>query len=146
MNVEICIDENCSQPRMVIYTREITPEIAELVTRLSDMQPAYVIGYQDDKLEILPPETILRVYADQQKVFAQTESGIFTLRHRLYEVEEMIRQPYFIRISNSEIVNFKKVRQLDLSLAGTICLYFYSGQKSFVSRRYMQKIKAYLGL
>lgn len=146
MKVEILIDENCAQPRLVIHTREITPEVSAMVARLSDSQPAYLVGYQEDKLEILQPETILRIYADQQKVFAQTEAGTYTLRQRLYEVEEMLQQPYLIRISNSEIVNIKKVKNLDLSLAGTICLYFRTGEKSFVSRRYMAKIKTYLGL
>lgn len=146
MKLEIIIDEQSEQPRLVIYTREITPEINDLVARLSDAQPTHLIGYQEDRLELLQPEALLRIYADQQKVFAQTENGLYTLRLRLYEVEQRLTQPYFIRISNSEMVNFKKVRQLDMSLTGTICLYFHSGEKSFVSRRYMAKIKSYLGI
>ncbi|MBI4928307.1 MAG: LytTR family transcriptional regulator [Anaerolineae bacterium] len=146
MKLEIIIDEQSEQPRLVIYTREITPEINDLVVRLSDAQPTHLIGYQEDRLELLQPEALLRIYADQQKVFAQTENGLYTLRLRLYEVEQRLTQPYFIRISNSEMVNFKKVRQLDMSLTGTICLYFHSGEKSFVSRRYMAKIKSYLGI
>lgn len=146
MKVEIVIDGRCLEPRAVIYTREITPEINELVQSFSETQPGYLIGYKEEKLEILQPDSILRIYADQQKVFAQTESDIFSLRLRLYEVEERLYQSHFIRISNSEIVNFRKVKNLDLSLAGTICLYFQTGLKTFVSRRYVGKIKAYLGI
>lgn len=146
MKVEIVLDERCAEPKLVIYTRELSPEINELVKTLAEVQPNYLIGYHGDRLEILQPETILRIYADQQKVFAQTEGGTFTLRLRLYEVEEKLNQAYFIRISNSEIVNFTKVKNLDLSLTGTICLYFQTGLKTFVSRRYVSKIKAHLGL
>ena len=146
MNVEIIIDEQCAEARLVIYTREITAEINELVKWFSDAQPLYLIGYKDDRLEILPPEALIRIYADQQKVFAQADHGIFSLRQRLYEIEDKLYQAHFVRISNSEIVNFKKVKNLDISLAGTICLYFQNGVKTFVSRRYVAKIKTYLGI
>ncbi len=149
MNIEIRIDENCAEPKLVIYTREITPAVNDLVRKLSELPAApagNLIGYQDERLEILHPESIIRVYADQQKVFAQTETGTFALRLRLYEVEEKLPPVHFIRISNSEIVNFRKVKNLDMSLTGTICLYFHLGGKSFVSRRYVSKIKTYLGI
>lgn len=146
LKVEIIIDEHYPEPRLVITTREITPELHALLESLNASQPGHLIGYSGERLEILQPEAILRIYADQQKVFAQTETDIFLLRARLYEIEERLRQPHFIRISNSEIVNFRKVKNLDLSLSGTICLYFHSGLKTFVSRRYMGKIKSYLGL
>lgn len=149
LKIEIRIDEACAEPRLVIFTREVTPEINELVRKFTDLPAAtagYLIGYQDERLEILQPESIIRVYADQQKVFAQTEAGIYVLRMRLYEVEEKLSPAHFIRISNAEIVNFRKVKNLDMSLTGTICLNFQTGGKSFVSRRYIGKIKSYLGI
>lgn len=51
-----------------------------------------------------------------------------------------------IRISNSEIVNLKKVKNLDLSFVGTICMELSNGDVSYVSRRYVSKIKRLLGL
>jgi DNA-binding LytR/AlgR family response regulator len=38
------------------------------------------------------------------------------------------------------------VKSLDLSIAGTITMKFDTGEKSFVSRRYVEKIKNYLGI
>ena len=52
----------------------------------------------------------------------------------------------FVRISNSEIVNLKKVKSLDLSFVGTICMELSNGTVSYVSRRYVSKIKKVLGL
>lgn len=146
MKVEIIIDENCLEARLVVFTREITPEINELVKKVSEPQPSLLIGYKDDRLEILQPETVMRIYADQQKVFAQTDTDTFSLRIRLYEVEEKLNLFHFIRISNSEIVNFRKVKNLDMGFNGTICIVFQSGARSYVSRRYVAKIKTYLGL
>ena len=51
-----------------------------------------------------------------------------------------------MRISNSEIVNLKKVRGFDLSFAGTICVSLSDGSVTYVSRRYVSKIKQVLGI
>ena len=52
----------------------------------------------------------------------------------------------FVRISNSEIINLKKVKSFDLSFAGTICVTLSNGQTTYVSRRYVSKIKQVLGM
>ena len=47
----------------------------------------------------------------------------------------------FIRISNTDIVNFSKVTKLDMSLTGIVGVSFTNGKEAIVSRRYMSKIK-----
>ena len=146
MRVEIKLEDDCEQPRVVIYAKELTPDVQALAQRLTDLEPGRLVGYQDDQLYLLQPAEVLRVYAEQQRVFAQTEEAVYTLRLRLYEVEERLRGAHFLRVSNSELVNFQKVRSLDLSYSGTICIRLNGGVVSYVSRRYVSKIKQYLGI
>lgn len=47
---------------------------------------------------------------------------------------------------NSEIINLKKVKSFDLSFAGTVCVEFLNGTVTYVSRRYVPKIKKILGV
>lgn len=89
------------------------------------------------------------IYSVNKKVYAQTKDAIFEIKQRLYEIEELIPQlgsDKFIRISNSEIVNFDFVEKFDMSLTGTIGLHFKNGERTFVSRRYVKKICTSLGL
>ncbi|MDE5616672.1 MAG: LytTR family transcriptional regulator, partial [Clostridia bacterium] len=51
-----------------------------------------------------------------------------------------------VRISNSEIINLKFVKKFDLSFNGTICVLFSNGSVTYVSRRYVSKIKNTLGI
>ncbi len=146
MQVEILLEDGCEQPHVVIYAKALTPDIQELAQRLTDLQPGRLVGYQGDQLFLLQPADIIRVYAEQQKVFAQTEGESYTLRLRLYEAEERLRGAHFLRVSNSELVNFQKVRSLDLSYSGTICMRLSGGIVSYVSRRYVSKIKQFLGI
>ena len=47
----------------------------------------------------------------------------------------------FVRISNSEIVNSGHIDRLDMSLTGTIKMCMENGDETYVSRRYVSKIK-----
>ena len=62
------------------------------------------------------------------------------------KVEVKLDRHTFVRISNSEIINLKKVTALDLTLSGTIKMTLQGGTVCRVSRRYVKKIKEALEL
>lgn len=126
--------------------QSMTEDVKRIVDLLSAETPQLLAGFRNDQLEILDPAKVLRLYAQQGKVIAVTESGEYTLRQRLYELEEKLEKDGFIRISNSEIINLKKAKNFDLSLAGSICVRLSDGTITYVSRRYVSKIKQLLGI
>ncbi len=146
MQIEIKIDKNCIEPKIVIMAQSMTEDVKRIVELLSAETPQLLAGFRNDQLEILDPAKVLRLYAQQGKVIAVTESGEYTLRQRLYELEEKLEKDGFIRISNSEIINLKKAKNFDLSLAGSICVRLSDGTITYVSRRYVSKIKQLLGI
>ena len=146
MKIEVKIDDSCTEPRVIVLTDRMTDEVSAIVRRLSGEQTGVVTGMRDELLEIIEPQDICRIYAASGKVFAVTERGEYTMRQRLYELEERLESRRFIRISNSEIINLKKVRCFDLSATGTICVSLSNGETAYVSRRYVSKIKQVLGI
>ncbi len=146
MKVEINLDPACGEPKVVVHTDRITPEINALVETLAAAPKSSLLGYREAEVVILALDEIVRIYALEQRVFAQYNGVDYALRQRLYEVEQLCQGSPLVRISNAEIVNFKKVKSLDFSMAGTIMLNLDSGQHTFVSRRYLPKIRNYLGL
>ena len=79
-------------------------------------------------------------------MYAEAADGAYALRMRLYEAEQRLAGRAFVRISNSEMINLKKVKGFDLSFAGTIRVSLSSGTVTYVSRRYVSKIKQLLGI
>ncbi len=146
MKIEVRIDEKCKEPKIVVMTDKMTDEINALVKRLSEEQPQVIAGFKDDTVEVLEPSDIYRVFATSGKVLAETSHGKYTLRLRLYEMEQRLDNRSFVRISNSDIINLKKVKSFDLSFAGTICIRLSNGTVTYVSRRSVAKIKQLLGL
>lgn len=144
MQIEIEIDSSCREPKLIIVTNQMTEEIQELVKRLET--PQVISGIKDGRLKVLDQSELIRIYAGSGKVFAVTHQGEYMVRLRLYEMEERLDKQTFVRISNSEIVNLKKVKGFDLSFSGTICVELIDGTVTYVSRRYVAKIKKVLGI
>ena len=72
MKVEIQIDAACQEPKVIVQTASMTPQVERLLERLRD-EPAQVLtGSRDGRLEVLHPQRILRVYASAGKVYAAT--------------------------------------------------------------------------
>ena len=94
----------------------------------------------------IPENEIIRFYSEDKGVLIEAESGVFSVRERLYELEERFQGTKIVRVSNSEIVNLYKIQEIDLSFTGTIKFSMYSGSTVYVSRRYVKKIKKVLGL
>ena len=121
-------------------------DFRDLVRRLAQDAPQVVVGFREEEAVLLAEDEIQRVLTEGGKVFAETADGRFALRLRLYELEERLDAKKFVRISNAEIVNLSWIRGFDLSFAGTICVRLKSGAVTYVSRRYVAKIKQVLGL
>ena len=146
MKVEIKIDSSYTDPKIIILTASMTDDVSNIVKKLSEDVSQIISGYKDEKIEILEQTDLIQIYANSGKVFAVTSKGKYVLRLRLYELENRLPSNQFIRISNSEIINLKKVNNFDLSFTGTICVKLSNGVTTYASRRYVPKLKKILGI
>lgn len=144
MKIEIKIDPNCIEPIIKIQTKQMNNETLELVRKLETIESNKLIVYWNEEIYMLEINDIETIYSSQGKVFVKTNDNEYVSKKKLYELEENIRKSSFIRVSNSEIINFNKVRKLDLSIRGTIKISFNSGYVTYASRRNIKKIKEYL--
>jgi DNA-binding LytR/AlgR family response regulator len=146
MKVEVSIDKNQKEPKIIIVTCEITDSIKDLTRYLSLNYADKINGYSEQGVEIIKECDIIRIYGEHQKVFCETLSGKYILHSRLYELENKLDSRMFVRISNSEIVNAKRILRLDASITGTIGVYLEGNIKTFSSRRYVKKIREIFGM
>ena len=146
MRVEVKIDNSCIEPKIIVLTASMTEEVSKIIQKLSDNNPQIITGSKNEKIEVLEQDELIRIYAANSRVFAVASSGEYLLRLRLYEAEERLNPNQFVRISNSEIINLKKVKSFDLSFAGTICVELSNRTTTFVSWRYVKKKKKILGI
>ena len=146
MDVELRLEPGRKEPKIIILAGEDSPELRRLAEELSGLALGPVAVWKGEHALRLPQGDFLRFYADGKGVSAQTGEEVYSVRLRLYELEERLDPRRFVRISNSEIINLDRVTAVDLSLTGTIRMTLDGSVQSYVSRRYVKKIKETLNL
>lgn len=78
--------------------------------------------------------------------FLYTSNDVMEVKLRLYELETVLSEKSFIRISKSKIVNIDKIRALKPELNRTILATMCNGEQLYISRKYVKAIRDVLGI
>ena len=97
-------------------------------------------GKKDGETYLIEPNTISRIYIENRQVLAETIQGECHLGLRLYQVLEKLPS-YFIKISQSEIVNLKEIERFNITLNGLVEIHLKNKETTYSSRRYPQSNK-----
>lgn len=146
MKVEIKCNPDILETTVIIITNKVDQEVLSLQEKIMNSSPSVLFGFYEDRLEIIELDEIIRAYAYDGKVFIITETKEYVIRLSLYEVEDRLDKGKFVRISRSDIINLKKVKNFDLSFVGTISVEMVNGDIVYVSRRNLKRIKELLGI
>lgn len=144
MDIEVKIDQRFNKTKIVIYANEVNSELTNIIDEISCINQKNIKAYKDGKMYILRQEQIETIYSERGNIYARSNNEIYIIKSRLYQIETMLDKKIFVRISNSEIVNFNKIENIDFKIVGTLVINFKSGNKSYSSRRYIPKIKEFL--
>lgn len=147
VDIEVILDEKCVDPKVTIYTKERTEQvdnIIEAIENISSTDYAMVPGINGKNMELLSQRDIIRIYTSGRKLIIQTDENTYFAAKTLSNLEEMLNKDRFIRISQSEIINLRKVKKFEIGYSGTIGIIFENGDKTWASRSRVKDIKAIL--
>lgn len=141
MKVNIDIDDEYKETTVTIQTNKWTEELEQLVKLMKKKQPKRLFGIEEDQTILLNPNEIDFVYAENRKVFAALEDRCIEIKMKLFEVEKNLAHAHFMRFSKSVIGNIDRIQRFELSFNGNLCVYFTSGNKEYITRKYVASIK-----
>lgn len=146
MKFDIDINKDYKEIVIVIKTPEMNQEVTDLMMKLKTQKSTTVSGLKDEKIFVLAPENILLLYTESKKVYADTMDGRYEIKKKLYEIETQLEGASFIRISKSAIINIKKIKNIEVIFNGSLVVKFENGHEEIISRRYVKKVKDFIGL
>ncbi|GAE36239.1 LytTR family DNA-binding domain-containing protein [Halalkalibacter akibai] len=141
MRVNIDINEKYDETLVTIHAKEWTKELEDLVRKLELKTPKKVVGTEGDHSILLSPADIDFVFAVKRKVYASINQQSIEINMKLYEAESLLASHGFCRLSKSAIGNLNQIKRFELAFNGNLCVYFQSGSKEYVSRKYVQELK-----
>ncbi|SES36913.1 LytTR family DNA-binding domain-containing protein [Psychrobacillus sp. OK032] len=141
MKVSLNIDNDFKETKVIIETPELDGPVQEILDFIKGRETEFLVGKDGEMQHILKPSDIHYFHTEKEAVVAVTSTGSYKLKEKLYELEEILPSNKFIRLSKSVIANLHELSRFEASFNGTLCVYFKSGMKEYVSRTYVTSIK-----
>ena len=141
MKILFDIQEQYKETELHICCDRRSKEALGLRDLLEGILFTKITVHKNQETKSLSAHEIVRIYSESKKVYVRTNEDVYEVRDRLYLLEESLSERGFVRISNSEIVNISQIDKLDMSYAGTIKMFMKNGDVTYVSRRYVSRIK-----
>ena len=85
MKVEIVVDKNLKEKEIIIKTPKVDQESLDIKEKILSNDIQILSGIYDDKLEIIDLDDIIRIYANDKKVFTVTEKKTYLMKFPLYK-------------------------------------------------------------
>ncbi|MCL2047078.1 MAG: LytTR family transcriptional regulator [Oscillospiraceae bacterium] len=139
MKITIIEDEQQVEMEVIIRCQKSDEQVAELVSAISkhDMK---LTGEKDGETYLLTEASIYYFESVDKKTFAYTQSDVYVVPYRLYELEERLGRDFF-RAAKATIINLSKVNSIIPDYGGRLQLTLLTGEKLLVSRQYAQVLK-----
>ncbi|MEH7346548.1 LytTR family DNA-binding domain-containing protein [Bacillus sp. JJ1532] len=141
MKLFLNIDKAFKETKITIESPESDDNIKELIDFIHRREQPFLIAKKGEMQHILKPVDIHYFHTEKDHVVAVTGTDSFILKEKLYELEALLPSNKFIRLSKSVIANLHELSHFEASFNGTLCVYFKSGKKEYVSRTYVPVIK-----
>ena len=146
MKIKVEIVESLTETEIVIRCHEMNDEVQKIMDGLKEKKVDFIIAKKEEMQHILRLKDILYFRSEASSVMARTIDGIFEIKEKLYELEDALPKNSFIRLSKSVIANLNMLTKFEAYFNGTLCVHFKNGEKEYVSRHYVGKIKDVLQL
>ena len=130
-----------SEPEeMEIRCHEVTDQVKEIVTFVKSRQ-GQLTGVIEGKQYEIPVTDVYYVEAVDNAVFIYGQQKVYEAKQKLYELEGILREKYFLRVSKSLILNLMKVKAIKPAFNGRYSAILQSGEEVIISRKYVPELK-----
>lgn len=130
-----------TQPETVeIYCHKISDEVKEIVAYVKSRQ-GQLTGTLDERQFEIAVGDIFYIETVDNKTFMYTQNNVYETKQKLYELEELLRDKRFLRISKSTLLNLMKISSIKPALNGRFTAVLRSGEEMVISRKYVPQFK-----
>ena len=140
MRVNIKPIQDTAEEQVIIECVEITKDIEDIRAYVLTKGTA-LSGVYDGRVFRFELEEVFYFEAVDERVFAYTWEKIYELKIRLYELENMYSDRYFIRCSKSFLINLMKLGSISPALNGRFTAHMKNGERIIISRQYVPALK-----
>lgn len=143
MNIDIM--EHAKDLRVTIQCRQVDEQVNRLKSHI-ELFDNKLQAKMENEFCFVNVIDVLYFESVDNRIFLYTEDRVMEVKQRLYELELILSDKDFIRISKSQIVNVNKIHTLKPELNRTILATMCNGEQLYVSRKYVKSFRTLLSI
>ena len=133
-----------SEPEeLEIRCHEETEEVKDIITFVKSRQ-GKLTGICEGQQHEISIADVYYVETVDNSVFIYGQNKVYETKQKLYELEGMLREKYFLRVSKSLVLNLMKIKSIKPALNGRYSAILQSGEEVIISRKYVMQLKSAL--
>lgn len=140
MQTKITKIEKDNPEILEIHCHCISDEVREIVAFVKSRQ-GQLTGTADERQYEIAVSDVFYIEAVDNKTFLYTKDKVYETRQKLYELEEMLQQKHFLRVSKSTLLNLMKVSAIKPALNSRFIAVLFSGEQVVITRKYVPELK-----
>ena len=141
MKLRIELTDGSAEDEVVVRCSRVDGNVQKIQEFISNLSAPKMTFYKDSQEFYLPLDDILFFETEGEQVFAHTPADAFKVKHRLYELEELL-PGIFVRAAKGTIVNVKQIYAIDRNLTSSSKVSFNGTHKHiYISRHYFKPLK-----
>ena len=106
----------------------------------------YIAGKREDQQFFIDVNDICFIESMGHDIIIHASDGTYNSGERLKALEQVLTAERFLRVSNSSIVNLKKIKRIESSLLQKFILHMTNGSKVDVTRSYYYIFRERIGI
>lgn len=134
-------DEDC----IIIRCDTMEEYVLKLIQRLKVQEEKFT-ALQGNAIQQIDPKDVFYFESVDNKTFLYTQSQVYEVKQRLYEIEENYKGGDYLRASKSIIINLTKIHHLSPVIGSRLEAVLMNNEKIIISRQYVAQLKELLGL
>ena len=145
MNIKI-VEDIKSSFQVIIKCKIINEERYLRVRRHIELFDKKLYAKKDNEMFLINSSDVLYFDSVDNRTFLYTNDDVMEIKQKLYELEDILSDKDFVRISKSQIVNINQIRSLKPELNRTILVTLFNGERLYISRKYVKIIRNMLSI
>ncbi len=137
-------DDTAECTEVIIRAKDQNEDVERIIEALGKDAQTSIVCDTLSSSSLIDKNDIVIISKDGRYLSVKTTNGEYVVNEPLYRMEEKLDPVWFIRISQSEIVNLRYVKGWDFSKSGIIIIEMINGIRSYTSRRYAKQIREVL--
>ncbi len=130
----------------IVFSEEQAEKVNRMLDSIVKGEDVFITVESDKGLKYIESRKIHYFMIENEEVYAHLMNHTFTVKMKLYELEEQLENKYFIRVSKYSLVNINKIDYIKPAFNSKLLLLMKNGDKVEVNRRYYKAFKKTLKL